>query len=118
MHVVRDRAPRPDGLPVTLSARITQELDTARLRLSADVAEACKQLHEQSADTVLSLLEQPVREFARRVQASSAPVERMVVLLKECLTESALSRLEHDWYGPAWEQILDWALDSFYAAAA
>ena len=97
---------------------ITEELDIARLRLAGDLATACERLHRDTADAVMPLLEAPVREFARRARECGAPVERMVVLLKDCISESRLARLDHQWFGHAREQLLRWALDTFYGDTA
>ncbi|MGH7718816.1 MAG: hypothetical protein ACREON_08240 [Gemmatimonadaceae bacterium] len=95
--------------------QITQELDAARLRLTADLALACERLQREPADAVLPLLREPARVFGKSARHHGAPVERMVVVLKECISESHLARLEPDWYRDAREQLMRWALDAFYA---
>jgi len=110
----------PEGR-VSSAARRT--VDEHRQLLVDAIAEASRAvdvraaLAEEQANRDAEAFEPLVRHFAAAVRTAGAPPERMVVLLKQCVSDDRLSAARRHYLDAMFGSFLRWAIDEFYASA-
>ncbi len=111
----------PDGR-VPSAARRT--VDEHRQLLVDAIAEASRAVdvrvtlaHEQG-NRDAEAFEPLVRHFAAAVRKAGAPPERMVVLLKQCVSDDRLSPTRRHYLDAMFGSFLRWAIDEYYSSVS
>ena len=92
----------------------TEPVRAVAERLVAELRDVCSEVGVSARGLNMRGLEAGVRAFAREAKRYGAPVERMLVLLTECLRDERLPDRDRDRYRLLRGAAVTWAIDAYY----
>ncbi len=93
------------------------DVRAAAERLVAELRDECSEVGVSARGLNIAGFEAGVRAFALEAKKYGATIERMLVLLKNCLRDERLPDNDRTQYEALRSAAVSWAIDAYYGAA-